>query len=126
MLWDMAGARKPQTLTGHEDYVTTLAFSSDGMQLISSSRDRTVRLWDLARQEGFNTYPHGYATLAVSFSKDSRYLVSVARDLMIDANGFNKPRHTVALWQVTGQTLQKLGSSPFSGRSHSGLVRFAA
>ena len=51
MLWDMAGARPLHTLTGHEDYVTSLAYSSDGRQLISSSRDRTVRF--LRGEHGF-------------------------------------------------------------------------
>jgi WD40 repeat protein len=34
------------TLKGHADTVTCLAFSKDGSRLVSSSDDRTVRIWN--------------------------------------------------------------------------------
>jgi WD40 repeat protein len=36
------------TLTGHSDFVGQVAFSDDGAQVISASRDDTVLLWDVA------------------------------------------------------------------------------
>jgi WD40 repeat protein len=82
-------------------------------------------LWDLARAEGFNSYHHGYATMAVSFSKDSRYLASVARDQVAGADGTKQPQHTVALWEISGRTLRQLTNTPFRGRSHNSVVTFA-
>jgi len=37
-----------RTLTGHSDIVTRVAFSGDGAQVVSASRDDTVRIFDVA------------------------------------------------------------------------------
>jgi WD40 repeat protein len=57
IVWDVAtgaivrrfGAETEDTTldTGHTDWVTTVAFSSDGQRVISGSRDRSVRVWDV-------------------------------------------------------------------------------
>lgn len=36
-----------QTLSGHENTVTSLSFSADGRILVSGGRDRTIRLWNM-------------------------------------------------------------------------------
>ncbi len=59
------------TLKGHKGRITDLAFSDDGRLLVSSSSDRTVRLWSVG---GYNTYlppirttsPNTLPTLAVT------------------------------------------------------------
>jgi WD40 repeat protein len=37
------------TLRGHIAFVSSLAFSRDSKHLVSGSRDKTVKVWDLAR-----------------------------------------------------------------------------
>jgi glucose repression regulatory protein TUP1 len=34
------------TFNGHKDFVLSVAFSADGKQILSGSKDRTVQLWD--------------------------------------------------------------------------------
>lgn len=43
-----AGAGLSRTLRAHTDLVAALAFSPDGKQLATGSRDKTLRIWDLA------------------------------------------------------------------------------
>lgn len=47
-LWNVDNHHNVTTLRGHTDAVFSVDFSSDGRQLVSGSRDRTVLLWDLA------------------------------------------------------------------------------
>jgi WD40 repeat protein len=50
-LWDVATGRVLASLTGHEKKVQCLAYSSDGTRLASGSHDRTVRLWNVTRDQ---------------------------------------------------------------------------
>lgn len=45
-LWDPQSGQEMARLTGHTDYVWSLAFSADGKTLVSGSGDTSVRLWD--------------------------------------------------------------------------------
>ena len=36
------------TLTGHSDWVRSVAYSPDGKHIVSGSKDKTVKIWDAA------------------------------------------------------------------------------
>jgi len=104
MLWDMEDGSEPLTLMAHEEAVTGLAFSHHGYSLLSASLDHTVRVRDGSmtnRQPSSIRLAHGVAAVAVSFSRDSRYLASVARENVGESG---EEQHTLKLWDVSTWT----------------------
>jgi WD40 repeat protein len=74
-LWDPTTGQCLQTLKGHTNWVSAVAFSKDRKVLASASWDRTVRLWDPTTGQCLQTLgSHTRAVTSLSFSKDGRYL----------------------------------------------------
>ena len=79
-------------LKGHNHFVSDVVISSDGQFALSSSWDKTLRLWDL--NTGLTTrrfVGHTSDVLSVSFSADNRQIVSGSRD------------RTIKLWNTLGE-----------------------
>src|SRR5262245_66239458 len=72
-LWDVATRQELATLSGHVDWVYSVAFSPDGKTLASGSRDQTVKLWDVATCQELATLS-GHTSLvgSVGFSPDGK------------------------------------------------------
>jgi RNA polymerase sigma factor (sigma-70 family) len=74
---------------GHSDRITSLAFAPDGRLLASGSRDKTVKLWDLATGVERDTLRgHSGTILSLAFAPDGKTLASASAD------------HTVKVWDV--------------------------
>ncbi|QUY44137.1 DUF4062 domain-containing protein [Acaryochloris marina] len=94
---------------GHEDFVSSVAFSPDGQCIVSSSKDKTIRLWDLRGNlitEPFQGH-EGFVS-SVAFSPDGQRIVSGSHD------------KTVRLWDLRGNLI----AEPFQG--HEGFVSSVA
>jgi len=82
-------------LSGHTNWVNSVAFSSDGRSLVSGSDDTTAKLWDMQTGGVVKTF-HGHTdwVLSVSISADCTRIASGSED------------HTIHLWDIqTGECL---------------------
>jgi len=79
---DIGYARK--SLNGHSEAVSEVVLSSDGQFGLSSSWDKTMRLWDLNTGNTVRTFQgHTKDVNSVAFSGDNRQIVSGSRDKSI-------------------------------------------
>ena len=70
-------------LSGHTSCVRSLTFSLDGRLLVSASRDRTVKLWDIQTGGVIRTHDHPSQVHSVSISPDSTTIASGCQDSSI-------------------------------------------
>lgn len=81
---------------GHSKPVGAVAFSADAKYIVSGSRDRTVKLWDVRSGRLLRTFlGHTEDVLSVTFSPDSKRVASGGADNLIK------------IWDITsGQELK--------------------
>ena len=56
-VWDTQSGEKVNMLTGHTNYILTVAFHPNGKHLATVAKDRTVRLWDIVSGEQIGLFP---------------------------------------------------------------------
>src|SRR5262245_62401378 len=92
-----SSAQEPKlrdTLVGHTDGVTSVAYSPDGKTLASGGLDGTIKLWNVATSKEQATLSehkysgHRYWVYCVAFCPDGKALAS------------GSERRTIKLWDV--------------------------
>ncbi|MGQ0732256.1 MAG: WD40 repeat domain-containing protein [Acidobacteriota bacterium] len=65
-----------RTLTGHSDTVHVATFMPGGRQIVTGSKDRTLRIWDAYSGEELLTLAHGWTVETLAVSPDGRHVVA--------------------------------------------------
>jgi WD40 repeat protein len=87
----VAVAREQNRFTGHENWVRSVAFFPDGQKIVSSSSDRTIRIWDIYGHELAVLKGHTSAVTSVAVSPDGQTIVSGSDD------------QTIRIWKMSGR-----------------------
>jgi WD40 repeat protein len=110
-----------QVLTGHGNDVICVALTPDGRTAVSGSRDKTVRVWDMATGRGRPMLEeHGHIVASVALTEDGRTAVSGSNDCTLrvwdvatgNCRATLEPQHKAA---VTSVALTPDGRTGVSG-----------
>jgi WD40 repeat protein len=89
-VWDLSSGELIQTLTGHTDWVWSIASPIDGSTLVSAGEDRTIRVWDLTTGICTNVFrAHQQRIWALAIAPDGT-LVSGSEDQSIKIWDFQR------------------------------------
>lgn len=79
-LWNRETGAEIRSFRGHSEALTDAALSPDGLLLLTSSNDRTARLWDVASGRSIRQMAHDAPVDTVDFSPDGSKFLTAGHD----------------------------------------------
>lgn len=94
-LWDLNTGLTTRQFLGHTADVLSVSFSADNRQIVSGSRDRTIKLWNTLGECKFNIQEDGHTewVSCVRFSPNplNPVIVSAGWDKVVKVSRFSCP-----------------------------------
>ncbi|KAE9389559.1 WD40 repeat-like protein, partial [Gymnopus androsaceus JB14] len=130
-IWDAnTGAQIGDPLHGHDHWVNSVAFSTDGTRIVSGSHDKTVRIWDAntGAQIGDPLHGHDDWVSSVAFSPDGTKIVSGSEDrtVRVHCNSQSFQGRFLLLSQLVPQQFLLISvlAHHYWSLSHNGWIKF--
>ena len=80
-VWDAVTGNELLTITGHTASVNDIAFSPDGLSLVTASDDGTAKVWDASTGKTLLTLAgHSGGVNGITFSPDGSHVATVSSD----------------------------------------------
>ena len=99
-VWDAQSFTEIRGFRAHTDWVTAVTFTPDDNAILSASVDKTVRSFELTRQNSSSSVTHTGPIQCIAVSRDGQFVATGSND------------KTVKIWNLaTGQLLTTLAGS---------------
>lgn len=108
-VWD-TNTNKRLFILPHDDTVSSAYWSSDGKYIITSSRDKFVRIWsveDIENPQIVQTFEHDKAVFDARWSEDEDRILTVSGDNIVPPTSqvrFGTESGSVQIWDVNDTT----------------------
>ncbi len=100
-----AGLELLSSLEGHTGDIEDVAMSPDGKRIISTSMDRTARIWDWEEKRVLHILKHPWTVFDVDISPDGQEVVTSCRD------------NRIRIWDATsGKLLERIEAMPLESK----------
>ncbi|XP_078156799.1 uncharacterized protein LOC144552680 [Carex rostrata] len=115
------------SLEGHLDDILDLSWSSSSQYILSSSMDKTVRMWDIANKSCMKMFAHNDYVTCVQFNPvDERYFMSGSLDAKVRI--WSVPDRHVVDWTDLPEMVTAASYTPDANAalvgSHKGCCRY--